>query len=54
MSGKESPFWSPNHAVASAKLCKKGKAVIVPDSGHIIMSEQQELFNNIMMDFLKD
>ena len=54
MSGKESPFWSSDHAVASAKLCKKGKSVIVPDSGHIIMSEQQELFNNIMMDFLKD
>lgn len=54
LSGKESPFWSPEHATASAKLCKNSKAIIVPDSGHIIMSEQQELFNTIMMDFLQD
>lgn len=53
MSGKESPFWSSEHAAASAKLCKKGKSIVVPDSGHIVMSEQQELFNKIMMDFLR-
>ncbi|ALB27924.1 MULTISPECIES: alpha/beta fold hydrolase [Companilactobacillus] len=53
LSGKESPFWSSEHATASAKLCENGKAIIVPDSGHIIMSEQQELFNTIMMDFLQ-
>lgn len=53
LSGKESPFWNPNHAIASANISKNGKAVIVPDAGHIIMSEQQELFNSIMMDFLR-
>ncbi|WP_119325445.1 alpha/beta hydrolase [Companilactobacillus musae] len=53
LSGKESPFWSPDHAIASAKLCKNGTAIVVPDSGHIIMSEQQELFNTIMLDFLE-
>lgn len=53
LSGAQSPFWSPQHAVASAKLCKNGQAKIVQQSGHIIMSEQQDLFNQIMLDFLK-
>lgn len=52
MSGAESPFWSPQHAVASAKLCPNGESLIVPEAGHIIMSEQQDLFNEKMLAFL--
>lgn len=54
LAGEESPFWSPDHAAASAKLCKQGKSIVVSKSGHIIMSEQQEKFNQIMMAFLSE
>lgn len=52
MAGEQSPFWSPQHAVASAKLCQNGISLIVPDAGHIIMSEQQQFFNEQMVHFL--
>ncbi|MQS88437.1 alpha/beta fold hydrolase [Companilactobacillus mishanensis] len=54
MSGGESPFWSPEHAVVSAKLCRNGESLIVPEAGHIIMSERQDYFNEKMLEFLAD
>ena len=52
LAGEESPFWNPKHAVVSSKIAPNGRSLIVPECGHIIMAEQQDVFNKAMLDFL--
>ncbi|BDZ32354.1 alpha/beta hydrolase [Lactiplantibacillus sp. WILCCON 0030] len=52
IAGEKSPFWSADHAAASAKLAPQGQAFVMPESGHIVMAEQTEKFNQVMLKFL--
>lgn len=53
VAGQESPFWDWHHAVESAKIAPQGQSLVVPEAGHIVMSEQQTAFNDGMLTFLK-
>lgn len=52
IAGKESPFWPPEHAAASAALCPSGESAIVMSSGHTVNWECPKEFNALMLEFL--
>lgn len=54
IAGGESPFWSSDHAKAAAELTPHGEYEVVEHSGHIVMAEQTEQFNQIMLDFFSE
>lgn len=52
VAGEASPFWPKEHATASAALCPKGEAAVVPESGHAVNWECPQEFAALMLDFL--
>lgn len=51
IAGGQSPFWSSDHAKAAAKLVEQGEFAVVEHSGHIVMAEQTDQFNQLMLEF---
>lgn len=54
VAGEYSPLWPKEHAIASAKLTKKGSYKIIEESGHIVPLEQPDLCNRAISSFLLD
>lgn len=52
IAGQESPFWPNEHAAASAALCPKGEAAVIPGAGHAVNWECPREFNQVMLGFL--
>lgn len=53
IAGRQSPFWSSDHAKAAAQMCLRGQYAIVDHAGHIVMSEQTDQFNKLMIEFFE-
>ena len=54
IAGAQSPFWSSDHARAAASLCLHGFYQVVEHSGHIVMAEQTQQFNQLMLHFFDE
>lgn len=52
IAGEKSPFWSCEHAAASAALCEKGSSEIIKDCGHVVPLEDPESLSRIIVEFL--
>jgi non-heme chloroperoxidase len=52
VAGSESQYWPAAHAAAAAALAPRGRAVIVPDTGHPVNFDQPEAFNRVLTEFV--
>ncbi|WP_329608905.1 alpha/beta fold hydrolase [Lentilactobacillus sp. SPB1-3] len=53
VAGKNSPYFNPEFAKATANLAKYGEYKVVSEAGHLVMAEQPREFNQIILKFLK-
>lgn len=51
--GANSPYFNPAFAPVAADLTRQGQVQVIEQSGHIVMAEQPEKFNQALLAFLK-
>lgn len=54
IAGKNSPYWSCEHAVYCAEHCKNGTYQIIEECGHIVQIERSGQCNRAILAFLKE
>nr|WP_054700568.1 alpha/beta hydrolase [Secundilactobacillus odoratitofui] len=53
VAGAQSPYFDSAFAAATAKLAPKGQSAVIKNAGHIVMTEQPALFNDLIKKWLK-
>lgn len=51
--GANSPYFNPKFASVAAEMTAQGQVQVIEQSGHIVMAEQPEKFNQALINFLK-
>lgn len=54
IAGKNSPYWSCEHARWCADAAQNGRAVIIEECGHAVQIERAEECSNAILSFLKE
>jgi non-heme chloroperoxidase len=53
VAGRESQLWPCEHAAAAIADNPLGRAVVIEDCGHMVTFDQLDLFNEVLLDFLR-
>ena len=54
VAGADSQYWPAEHAAASVAQTAHGRAVTIPDCGHVVNLDQADRFNQHLLDFLEE